>query len=109
MKKLLSVLVLSLVLTTTVMAKSEKVVICHATESETNPWVEIEVSINAINGHFDNNGTPLAGHEDDLLLAQGEHCPGVSEPTETPEPSVTPAPSLTPEPDPSPELPDTSM
>lgn len=59
----------------------KKVVICHATSSEQNPYNEIEVSENAIGGHFDNPGTPKAGHEDDLLLKEGEHCPEGDGPT----------------------------
>lgn len=49
--------------------------ICHATESETNPWVELSINLNGFNGHFFNNGTPKAGHEDDYILGEGEHCP----------------------------------
>lgn len=62
-----------------------KVVICHATSSEENPWVRIEVSENAIGGHFENPGTPLAGHEDDLLLEEGADCPEVPEEPEEPQ------------------------
>lgn len=52
-----------------------KVTICHATSSETNPWTRIVVSENAIGGHFDNPGTPKAGHEDDVLLEGDVACP----------------------------------
>lgn len=51
------------------------VTICHATESEENPWTRIVVSENAIGGHFENHGTPKAGHEDDLLLDGEVDCP----------------------------------
>lgn len=53
-----------------------KVTICHATSSDTNPYVRIVVDEHATNGHFDNNGTPLAGHEDDILLEGEQDCPG---------------------------------
>lgn len=55
--------------------ESHKVTICHATMSETNPYVRIVVDEHAINGHFENNGTPLAGHEDDILLEGEVDCP----------------------------------
>lgn len=52
----------------------EKVTICHANGH--GGFETIVVSPNAISGHFDNNGTPNQGHEDDLLY-EGEHeCPG---------------------------------
>ena len=53
----------------------EKVTICHFTSSETNPWNRIVTSPNAISGHFNNNGTPKAGHEDDLLYEEEWTCP----------------------------------
>lgn len=56
-----------------------KVTICHATSSEINPWVRIVVSENAIGGHFDNPGTPKAGHEDDVLLEGEQECPAPEE------------------------------
>jgi hypothetical protein len=101
----------------------EKVVICHATSSETNPYVRIEVSVNAIGGHFDNPGTPLAGHEDDLYLPAGSACPGGStEPTDpvtptdptdptdpvTPTDPVDPTTPVVPEVPETPESPDSS-
>ncbi len=45
-----------------------KITICHATSSETNPYNTLHVSENATAGHFDENGTQLAGHELDLLI-----------------------------------------
>lgn len=57
-------------------SKLDKVTICHATGSATNPFVKITVSPNAINGHFENNGTPKSGHEDDILLEGDTDCPG---------------------------------
>lgn len=117
MKKLLSI-ALSIPLLAggiAVAVPAPKVTICHATSAEDNPWVRIVVSENAIGGHFDNPGTPKAGHEDDLLF-QGEEgvCPvpetppeeDPEEPTEEPEtpqgepetpPVITnPAPTVTP-------------
>ena len=60
-----------------------KVTICHATSSETNPWVRIVVDEHATNGHFDNNGTPLAGHEGDVLLQGDVPCPAPPSPAST--------------------------
>lgn len=60
-------------------ATNSKVTICHATSSQETPWVRINVSINAIGGHFENPGTPLSGHEDDLLFPDPDNnikCPG---------------------------------
>lgn len=73
---------------TTVQDNSKKVTICHATSSESNPWVRIVVSENAIGGHFENPGSPLAGHEDDVLLEGEQDCP-VDEVTPTSEPTIT--------------------
>lgn len=64
-------------------ANGNKVTICHATGSLTNPYVQTTVSINAIGGHFENPGTPLAGHEQDLLIGV---TPEVPEETKEPKP-----------------------
>jgi uncharacterized repeat protein (TIGR01451 family) len=54
----------------------KKVTICHATSSETNPYNTLHVSENSTSGHFDENGTQLAGHELDLLINQPDaECP----------------------------------
>jgi len=45
----------------------EKILICHRTESDTNPWVLISVSTNAVPAH--------KGHGDTLPTANGD-CPG---------------------------------
>lgn len=50
---------------------SKKVSICHATGSESNPYVHITVSENAVNG---NGGH--ASHEGDLIPAPAYGCPG---------------------------------
>jgi len=52
-----------------------KVTICHATSSAENPWQRLVVAENAISGHFENQGTPKAGHEDDILLQGDVPCP----------------------------------
>lgn len=78
-----------------------KVTICHATSSETNPWVRTVVSENAISGHFENNGTTKAGHEGDVLLQGEVDCPVVT-PDPTPDPTPTPTPEPTPTPTPTP-------
>lgn len=70
---------------------ANKVTICHFTGSAGNPYNQLVVNENAISGHFENNGTPKQGHEDDLLF-QGE----VTCPTSTPTPTATPTPTVTP-------------
>lgn len=46
----------------------EKITICHAAGlAGTEHYIELNVSVNAYFGHFDNYGTPLAGHEEDYL------------------------------------------
>ncbi len=56
-------------------ATSNKVTICHATSSESNPWERLVVDDNATAGHFEESGTPLSGHEDDILLSGDVPCP----------------------------------
>lgn len=83
-----------------------RITICHATSSETNPYVEITIACQALYGangnagHFDENGSPLNGHEDDFIPHEGESCSPVASPTPTPTPtpSPTPNPSATPQP-----------
>jgi hypothetical protein len=60
---------------TTVVA-ADKVVICHAAGlADTDQYVELEIAGQAVYGgsgnagHFDENGTPLAGHEEDYFGA----------------------------------------
>ncbi|MGA0804737.1 MAG: hypothetical protein ACO3QU_07645 [Ilumatobacteraceae bacterium] len=43
-----------------------RISICHATGSETNPYVEITVDANGLNGH--------GAHEDDLIPAPADGC-----------------------------------
>lgn len=54
-------------------AGGDKVSICHATGSETNPFVQISISENALNG---NGGH--ASHEGDIIPAPAAGCPGSS-------------------------------
>lgn len=89
-------ILLLLLATNTLAVAPEKVTICHATSSETNPYTRIVVSENAIGGHFDNPGTPKAGHEDDLLLQGEVDCPA---PEVTPTPTEGVSPTLTPTPE----------
>jgi hypothetical protein len=44
-----------------------KITICHATSSKTNPYSEITVSINGLNGHDK--------HDGDIIPAPGDGCP----------------------------------
>jgi FtsZ-interacting cell division protein ZipA len=75
---------------------ADKVTICHGTGSETNPYVQIVVSENAIGGHFNTRETPRAGHEKDLLFEGEVDCPpGVTTTTEAPTTTTTEAPTTT--------------
>lgn len=72
------------------------VTICHATGAGT--FNTIHTNENALNGHFENNGTPKDGHEDDVWFPGTVACPG-PEPTGTPTPTPgegTPTPTETP-------------
>jgi len=53
--------------TTLVTVTNGNIAICHATSSETNPYNEITVSINGLNGHGE--------HEGDILPAPEGGCP----------------------------------
>lgn len=64
-----------------VLAPDDKITICHATGSATNPFVEITVSVNGLNGHGD--------HEGDIIPAPAEGCPGPVTQTPTPTKTVT--------------------
>jgi hypothetical protein len=58
------------VLTVTVLAActlNTPLTICHATSSKTNPYSEITVSINGLNGHDKDDG--------DIIPAPGDGCP----------------------------------
>jgi uncharacterized repeat protein (TIGR01451 family) len=77
----------------------DSVTICHVAGLADDPanYVILELSIEALNGHFDNNGTVLAGHEGDFIIesAEDEARCGV-EVTEVPtEPVVTDEPEDT--------------
>lgn len=84
-------------------ATGQKVTICHAAGQDgTTHYVELTISVNAVygpGGHFNENGTPQAGHEDDYLGS----CRAVPTPTPaTPTPTPTPTPAPTPTPRPTP-------
>lgn len=53
---------------------AERVGICHRTQSETHPWVYLEVDAHGPNGHFGEDG-PLPGHERDFLVDAEHPCP----------------------------------
>lgn len=61
---------------------AEQITICHATHSETNPYVGITISSNGLHGH----GRP--GHQDDedvIPAASDGSCSAPERPTEPPE------------------------
>ena len=120
MKKLFLILALSLVFAVPVIAKSDKVTICHAAGREgTTHYVTLTISENAVYGrkgnagHFEENGTPRAGHEQDYFGPCKTDNSSSPTPTEsakpTPSPSLTPSPSERPKPTETPEVPDTAM
>lgn len=122
MKRFIGAIVLSmgLIFTSTVIAKNDKVTICHAAgRAGTTHYVTITISENAVygpGGHFNENGTTQAGHEQDYFgpcnveptptpVSTPEPTPTpTSEPTPEPTPQITPTPEVTPEP--TPETPD---
>ena len=62
---------------------NEKITICHATGSMTNPFVVITVSVNGLNGHGD--------HEGDVIPAPADGC---TLPANVPAPGGTDAPEV---------------
>ncbi|MBA2634854.1 MAG: hypothetical protein H0U86_17970 [Chloroflexi bacterium] len=78
-----------------VAASNHKITICHATSSESNPYVAIKVAANSgYEPHLSDNpgNSPLAGHEQDFLLENTdlETCDQVADPEVTPlAPSVS--------------------
>jgi hypothetical protein len=53
---------------TTTPVTGDKITICHATGSKTNPYVEITVSVNGLNGH--------GKHQGDIIPMPEGGCPG---------------------------------
>jgi len=53
--------------TSLVVTDNGKIAICHATNSDKNPYNEITVSINGLNGHGD--------HENDIIPMPASGCP----------------------------------
>lgn len=53
-----------------------KITICHATANETNPYREITISFNGLNGHFKTAGS----HDSDIIPAPEEGCPETAPP-----------------------------
>jgi len=65
-----------------------KITICHATSSATNPYNEITIDFNGLNGH--------GKHQDDLIPAPESGCPAVKEtPTITMTPTISMTPTIT--------------
>ena len=74
----------------------QKTAICHATSSAGNPYTFLELPPEPLSAHFDDNGTPLAGHEEDYFASEGEiaanACGGSVGPSPTPDPGAIPEP-----------------
>ena len=93
-------------LANTVSAQSQTITICHAAgQAGTLMFVTLNLPYPAVygnGGHFNENGTPQAGHENDYLgpcVNQTEPTPTATatrEPTLTPTNTATPVPTLTP-------------
>jgi outer membrane biosynthesis protein TonB len=102
-----AVLVAALAVAGSVLAQ-DKVTICHAAGlDDTTKFVTLTIAYPAVYGpagHFNENGTTQAGHEQDYLGP----CEGDVEPTPevTPEPTPVVTPEPTPEvtPEPTPEV-----
>ena len=55
--------------------KAPKVTICHAAGlAGTTHYIAITISENGLKGHFENNGTPKAGHELDFIATPERPC-----------------------------------
>lgn len=66
-------------------SNNEKWTICHATSSDVHPYSKITVSKRSDHGHFDENGNPENGHENDLIFFGEVDCPNPTiTPTTTP-------------------------
>lgn len=75
---------------------ADTVTICHAAGQDgTTTYVRIVTSANATAGHFDNSGTPKAGHEDDILLVGEQQCPAPTTVTTVPVTTTTPQTTTT--------------
>jgi LPXTG-motif cell wall-anchored protein len=100
----------SLIIGSSALAEGEKVIICHAAGREgTTHYETLEISTNAVfkdqGGHFYENGTPAAGHEQDYLGPCQTDTTTTLSPTTTVTttvpltttsgPSTTPAPTST--------------
>ena len=93
-------------LSNTANAQAETITICHAAGQDgTLMFVTLNLPYQAVygvGGHFNENGTPQAGHENDYLgpcQNQSEPTPTATatlEPTLTPTNTATPEPTLTP-------------
>jgi len=67
----------------TALGRVELVTICHGAGTDgTDHFVTLEVPAAALSAHFDDNGTPLAGHQDDYL---GECVGETTDTTESPD------------------------
>lgn len=68
--------------------KHEKVTICHVAGRADDPANKVTLTLDehALRGHFDENGTPQAGHEQDTFGPCAETPPPTEEPEPEPEP-----------------------
>ncbi len=104
-----------IVLASVVLA-ADKITICHAAgRDDTTKFVTLTISEHAVygpGGHFNEDGTPQAGHEQDYLGAcvtdpiesdTPSESP-VNSPSIDPTPSVRPTPTIGTDPTPTPEV-----
>jgi hypothetical protein len=57
------------------LVQAPKVTVCHAAGlAGTTKYVSITISANGLAGHFGNNGTTKAGHEDDFIATAERPC-----------------------------------
>ncbi|HXV69831.1 MAG TPA: hypothetical protein VEB69_00350 [Acidimicrobiia bacterium] len=85
----IATLIIAVAIPLTAAGKPDKITICHAAGHDgTDNFVTLELSWQAVygnGGHFEENGTPSAGHQGDSLGACVGDSPSTSEDTAQPE------------------------
>lgn len=74
-------------------AQPEGRALCHATSSAANPYNYLVLPPSGLSHHLDDNGSPLAGHEEDFFPEDND-CDRSNDPggNEEPPPSTVPEP-----------------
>lgn len=71
----------------------DKRALCHATSSESNPYNYLVLPPSGLSSHLDDQGSPLAGHEEDFFPVDSD-CDRSNDPggNEEPPPTTVPEP-----------------